>query len=181
MTRENVSVRSVEEPRTRTYRAAPPWLVILLAVVVTVPILAVTGVATATQMERARPAGGTAPGWPMFHGDSALDGVAASSMPAHPRLLWQDTLGGTLNPLGNDPPYQASPVVSAGSLYVVVDNALFVVNSTRGSLLQDLSLPGGPGSGPGVGTPMLTSSGLLVEPQDGGPRSLLHSAPAALT
>lgn len=120
----------------------------------------------------------TASGWAMFHGDPALDGEATSPAPVHARIAWQQIIPTLANPFGNDPPYQSSPVVSGGTVYVVVDNAIYALNASTGSGLQYWSLPGGPGSGPGVATPLLASSGLLVESQDGGPNDVFVLDPS---
>ncbi len=114
----------------------------------------------------------------MFHGDPALDGAATSPAPVHARIAWQQIIPTLTNPFGNDPPYQGSPVVSGGTVYVVVDNTVYALNASTGSGLQYWSLPGGPGGGPGVGTPLLSSAGLLTESQDGGPNDVFVLDPS---
>ena len=111
------------------------------------------------------------PGWSMFRGDSALTGSLTGSPPVRASVQWSSTFP-LSNPRGNDPPYQSSPSVSQGVVYISMDNVLYAVNASNGMTVNAAYLPGGAGSGPAVSSPTLLSGNVLAIAQDGGPNNL---------
>lgn len=109
-------------------------------------------------------------GWPMFHGNVALTGAVGGTPPLRATVQWS-TSAPITNPRGNDPPYESSPAVSSGVVYVTMDNVLYALNASTGAALSTGYLPGGPGSGPAVATPLLLSGNVLTVAQDGGPNA----------
>jgi outer membrane protein assembly factor BamB len=114
--------------------------------------------------------------WPQFHGDPLLDGATAAAAPGGVVRYTSDLaryVGGSVsNPLGNDFPYQASPSTDGTLLYVALDNTVLALTANTGTFQWQASLPGGSGSGPAVGTP-LVANGLVYVSQDGGPNQLV--------
>ncbi len=113
--------------------------------------------------------------WPQFHGDLTLDGIAGGSAPGG-SVVYTVNLAPYVpisisNPLGNDYPYQASPSTDGSNVYVALDNEVIAVAASSGTLRWNVSLPGGSGGGPIVGTP-LVSNGMVYVGQDGGPNRL---------
>ncbi len=106
----------------------------------------------------------------MFHGNPALSGALSGTPPQRATVQWSSNFPAT-NPRANDPPYEASPVVTSGVVYTTLDNVLYAINASTGTTMSSAYLPGGPGSGPAVGTPLLLSGNLLSVPQDGGPNN----------
>jgi outer membrane protein assembly factor BamB len=63
--------------------------------------------------------------WPMFRGDASLTGVAATTLPAKPELLWSFKTGG---------PVKSSPVVSRSRVFIGSDDAsIYALNLKDGS------------------------------------------------
>ena len=144
-------------------------LIGLTVLVVLSGLASVAGAVPATAVHPSR--GMVLPGWPMFRGNVSLTGVASGTPPERAAIAWSSVFPNS-NPQGNNPPYQSSPVVSQGLVYVTMDNVLYAVNSTTGITTAATYLPGGPGSGPAVGTPSLLSGNILAVAQDGGPNSV---------
>ncbi|MDE1819476.1 MAG: PQQ-binding-like beta-propeller repeat protein [Euryarchaeota archaeon] len=113
--------------------------------------------------------------WTQFHGDAALTGTTTTGAPGGTTLysvdLTRDLGAGVADPLGNDFPYQASPVTDGTSVYVALNNAVVSVSAASGSFEWLRGMPGGSGNGPVVGTPLL-DNGMLYLDQDGGPNEL---------
>ncbi|MDE1881434.1 MAG: PQQ-binding-like beta-propeller repeat protein [Euryarchaeota archaeon] len=112
------------------------------------------------------------PGWSMYHGDPMLSGVARSSSPQHPSIRWSISLpidsGTPPGPGNTDPPFQSSPIVAHGEVFVPTDDVLYLVNASTGVIDASIDLLGSMGDGPLVSTPLLTGDGRVAVAQDGG-------------
>lgn len=167
-TRQHPSTNDKRAFRAGALRPIFPLLVLLL--------LAAPSLAAAAPSTPFSSVGGPLlTGWPMFHGNPALTGTAGGPYPLRAQEVWSSSLP-LRSPTGNDPPYAPSPVVSGGTVYLASDNVLYTLNSSTGQLVSASYLPGGSGSGPVVGTPLLLSSGVLAVAQDGGPDAMWFGA-----
>ncbi|MDE1822637.1 MAG: PQQ-binding-like beta-propeller repeat protein, partial [Euryarchaeota archaeon] len=140
----------------------------------------------------ALPAAGVAPhpsaspngSWPQFHGDPSLDGVSGSAeTPTNATLFPSVDLSSYANVrIGGAGvfPRQASPVTDGNVVIVAIGNYVLSFSATTGALTTgwlDKPQITGPGSGPILGTPLMTPSAIYVD-QNGAPNALIALNPS---
>ena len=98
--------------------------------------------------------------WPVYHGDAALRGVAAISLPEKPVELWR---------LKAPAPVSLPPVVGGGKIYFVTDDGQAHAATLQGEKAWSARIPPAEGKAPGPGeesekltTPPLYARGLLL-------------------
>jgi len=98
--------------------------------------------------------------WPIFHGNSALTGLARGKLSDKPALLWRFKTGGAV---------VSSPAIAGGKVYVGSDDGhVYAISLSGGKKLWAYEVPHKDQSPPAVQAPPLAVDGKLIVGDDDG-------------
>ena len=106
--------------------------------------------------------------WPIFHGNSALTGLARGKLPDKPVLLWRFKTGGAV---------VSSPVIADGNVYVGSDDGhVYAISLRAGKKRWAYDVPHKDQYAPAVQAPPLAVDGKVIVGDDDGTLHCLDAA-----